>query len=185
MILLKVKLPNLKKEFKVMKVCNRCKINKSTDDFYKNSHNGDGLKSICKQCTSKTAKLYYDNNQDKAKELSRKHYVKNKEKLSIKSKEDWKNNPERRTKSRLRPYKLTSEEFDSLLLRDDNKCSICSLSRKEHFIKYKRDLYIDHCHVSNKIRGILCHNCNLALGNFKDDKKLLNNAIIYLEKWQH
>ena len=41
-------------------------------------------------------------------------------------------------------------------------------------------LVVDHCHKTNKVRGILCTNCNLALGHFKDDVSLLEYARIYL-----
>lgn len=62
-----------------------------------------------------------------------------------------------------------------------NKCNICSISQLEHKSLFKRDLYIDHCHNTNKVRGILCHNCNLALGNFKDNIEFLSKAIKYLQ----
>lgn len=41
-------------------------------------------------------------------------------------------------------------------------------------------LSVDHCHKTNKIRGILCMNCNIGLGKFKDDPELLEFARIYL-----
>jgi hypothetical protein len=168
-----------------MKKCNRCHTNKDGSEFYKNSYNSDGLKSICKKCTAKTAKIYYDNNPDKIKALSKKHYIENKEMLSLKSKEDWKINSDRRKKSRLRPYGITPKELDLLFEQSNNKCNICSMTKEEHFLKYRRDLYIDHCHKNGKVRGILCHGCNLSLGNLKDDVDLLKNAIIYLQRWQH
>ena len=51
-------------------------------------------------------------------------------------------------------------------------CGICE--------KYFEKLHVDHCHTTNKIRGLLCNHCNLALGKFKDDIKRLSNAINYL-----
>ena len=41
--------------------------------------------------------------------------------------------------------------------------------------------HIDHNHKTNKIRGILCGNCNMGLGHFKDNLDVLKNAIKYLE----
>ena len=41
---------------------------------------------------------------------------------------------------------------------------------------------IDHCHKTNKIRGLLCHHCNIGLGNFNDNVVNLQLAIKYLEK---
>jgi hypothetical protein len=41
--------------------------------------------------------------------------------------------------------------------------------------------YIDHCHKTNKIRGLLCHHCNLALGHVDDNIEKLKGLISYLE----
>ena len=46
----------------------------------------------------------------------------------------------------------------------------------------RRSLAIDHCHDSGKVRGMLCDNCNKALGCFKDSIDNLKNAIEYLKK---
>jgi hypothetical protein len=43
---------------------------------------------------------------------------------------------------------------------------------------------IDHAHESRLIRGLLCTNCNKAIGHFKDDPSLLLRAIAYLNKHQ-
>lgn len=42
-------------------------------------------------------------------------------------------------------------------------------------------LVIDHCHVTGKVRGLLCNGCNTALGAFQDDPKVLRRAISYLK----
>lgn len=54
----------------------------------------------------------------------------------------------------------------------ENRCSICR--------KKESKLYIDHCHSSNKFRGLLCFNCNTGLGKFYDSIEFLTNAIDYL-----
>lgn len=41
---------------------------------------------------------------------------------------------------------------------------------------------IDHCHLTGEFRGLICRNCNLGLGYFRDRKELLFKAIGYLEK---
>lgn len=46
----------------------------------------------------------------------------------------------------------------------------------------KRRLFVDHCHKTNKIRGLLCINCNNGLGAFKDNVFSLNRAIQYLKE---
>jgi hypothetical protein len=48
---------------------------------------------------------------------------------------------------------------------------------KHHKVK----IVVDHCHTTGAIRGLLCHNCNRALGLLKDDINVIKNAINYLE----
>lgn len=57
------------------------------------------------------------------------------------------------------------------LKKESGGCNLCGS---------KKELVIDHCHTSRKIRGVLCHNCNHGLGKFKDDVNLLKKAIEYL-----
>lgn len=54
----------------------------------------------------------------------------------------------------------------------NKKCEIC---------KERPALFADHCHVANKFRGFLCRQCNTGLGMFQDRRRLLAQAIIYLE----
>ena len=78
--------------------------------------------------------------------------------------------------SRLRwTYGISHEEWDRMYLRQKRRCMIC---RKR---KLKSGMYVDHCHATGAVRGLLCPTCNWGLGQFKDDTKLLRNAIKYLE----
>ncbi len=60
----------------------------------------------------------------------------------------------------------------------DGCCAIC----KRHQSEFTKSLFIDHCHKTNKVRGLLCHNCNIGLGSFKDNIELMKNGINYLNK---
>jgi len=66
---------------------------------------------------------------------------------------------------------LTKDEADKLKL--NAKCEICGSSKR---------LVIDHDHATMKIRGVLCHWCNVGLGFFQDDAGKLEKAIEYLLK---
>src|SRR5579885_3689469 len=64
---------------------------------------------------------------------------------------------------------------------DGNKlCSTCRISDSDKTTG--KGWHFDHDHVTKKFRGILCHNCNLGLGQFKDKELLLLKAINYLRK---
>ena len=75
-------------------------------------------------------------------------------------------------------YNLTKEQH-SKMLKDQNECCLlCGETLKEG----NRYRHIDHCHITGKVRGILCGSCNVGLGNFRDRPDLLRLAAIYLEK---
>jgi len=66
-------------------------------------------------------------------------------------------------------------EYYSLLSKYNNQCCICGSNK---------NLCIDHCHITNHIRGILCRSCNLALGKFGDSSESLNKAYLYLKNFE-
>lgn len=74
-------------------------------------------------------------------------------------------------------YGITIENYNQLLKKQKNKCAICYKEQKH---KRKRRFDIDHCHKTNKVRGLLCDKCNVGLGKFEDNIKFLNRAIKYL-----
>lgn len=73
-------------------------------------------------------------------------------------------------------YGITIEEYDQMLLKQGGVCAICKQPPG------KRRLAVDHCHTTQNIRSLLCTTCNVGLGSFKDDPKLLEAAIEYLKK---
>lgn len=76
-------------------------------------------------------------------------------------------------------YGLTPKEVDMMLEKVEYKCEICKKSFKDNG-KYN----IDHCHSTNKVRGILCTKCNTGLGQFEDNTENMYKAIEYLLKHQ-
>ena len=75
-------------------------------------------------------------------------------------------------------YNLSIEDFTKLSEKQHNLCAICYQPPKGS--KY---LYIDHNHKTGKIRGLLCRDCNSALGLFHDNITSLEIAIKYLEEY--
>ncbi len=75
-------------------------------------------------------------------------------------------------------FGMTLEEYSTLLEQQNHQCAVCSTPRS----LLKRDLSVDHNHSTGKIRGLLCDNCNIALGHLKEDIQRMNNMIQYVEK---
>lgn len=82
-----------------------------------------------------------------------------------------------------REYGLTEEQRKTMLDDANHNCEICG---SEGFLmngqRHKAKLVIDHCHSSGDVRGILCHNCNRALGLLQDSLENLEQAIQYLKR---
>ena len=72
-------------------------------------------------------------------------------------------------------YGITEEEYDQMLAEQNNCCKICKKNTKQR-------LHIDHCHSTNVVRGLLCRQCNIALGQMKDDPVRLENAANYIRR---
>ena len=77
-----------------------------------------------------------------------------------------------------REYGITLEQYEKILAYQNDCCAIC----KRPAWSMKMSLAVDHCHTSGLIRGLLCMQCNRALGKFQDSIVKLREAVAYLEK---
>ncbi len=82
-----------------------------------------------------------------------------------------------------RHYGITLCQYNDMFSKQNGKCLICDNEEKaKHPVSnMKRRLAVDHCHDTGIVRGLLCTNCNLALGGFMDSPAILEEAIKYLE----
>jgi hypothetical protein len=138
-----------------MKKCSYCLKTQSKSEFNKMSHNKDLLHSHCKDCLSHRAKLYRDDHKAELKAASI-----------------------------LRRYKLSVEQYNTMIKDCNNCCTIC----KVELLGTNTDANapcIDHCHTTNIVRGILCMQCNKGLGLFRDSPESLVNAAQYLLAASH
>lgn len=76
-----------------------------------------------------------------------------------------------------RKFGISLDDYNALLLRQKECCLICGIHQDNHRTK----LSVDHCHTNGHIRGLLCHQCNKVLGQFKDDVERFKKAIRYLQ----
>lgn len=70
------------------------------------------------------------------------------------------------------------DDYQELSLNQRGCCAICKQPPTNK-------LYVDHDHKTNKVRGLLCHSCNVALGHFRDDLHIIQNALRYLKENAH
>lgn len=73
---------------------------------------------------------------------------------------------------------LSQENFNLMFEKQEGKCFIC----ETHQFNLKRSLHVDHCHTTGKIRSLLCHYCNTALGLVKENTLILKRMIQYIEE---
>jgi hypothetical protein len=157
-----------------MKNCSNkdCKqINPQTTESFKQRPNGN-LKSWCKICDTIYSKKWKALNKDKVKSWN-----------AVAAKAWRKSNPNLYKGTNLKKYwpnlsgKESFEAYNKLIDLQHSKCNIC----QKHQSELKYSLCVDHCHKTNKVRGLLCDNCNQALGLLKDDIESLKRAIKHIE----
>jgi len=120
----------------------------------------------------------------KQKKYQKNYQIKNKEKLKIKRKIYRIENKDKRRQWELsRKYNITLEQYSAMYISQSGVCLICGENKKSATDKYATRfeiLHVDHCHKTNKVRGLLCSKCNKVLGVFEDNVAYLINAIKYL-----
>jgi hypothetical protein len=88
-----------------------------------------------------------------------------------------------RTKEQKRQYDRTYKygiSYDALMQLKHDQWGLCAICRLP--FKNDKDMHVDHCHVTNVVRGLLCFHCNSGLGHFRDNSQRLQSALEYLAK---
>lgn len=166
-----------------MKICKRCNLTKSLEQFSKHPRCKDGRQGTCIDCTAANTAKWASNNKIRKAETDRLYEERN---------------PKRKSKARflanaLDPvkysyleieqnlysrYGISIEEYAYMFYEQEGKCSICKRLHSE----FARGLVVDHNHTTGLIRGLLCDNCNRALGFFKDNIDSIVSAISYINQ---
>lgn len=167
------------------KICSKCKKEKDIKHFGFSRPNV--YRSNCKVCQNEYNKEYLRSNpkikkkiSDNRKENDRVYRKKNKIKRNEYLKEWSIKNPEKRRAQKYRNrYGIDIKDYDILFLEQKGRCAICNTKEvKRKGMKY---FAVDHCHKTDKVRGLLCYRCNSILGKVNDNIELLSNAIKYLK----
>ena len=107
--------------------------------------------SRCKACNQLYLKGYYKKNPELHKSKTRAAWLK------------WQ-------------FGISVTDYENMFVNQDGACAICKGLNADG-----RRLHVDHCHETGRVRGLLCHSCNIALGLMKDDVERLEAAARYLK----
>src|ERR1035437_595706 len=112
--------------------CPKCKKTKLLDEFNKDIHTAFKIAIYCRECNKKRSNLRYVSNKD-----------------------------EHRNTQLKSDYKITLDEYNEILIKQEYKCAICGNIKNGN-----RRMCVDHNHSTGEIRGLLCSRCNLGIGSF-------------------
>lgn len=143
-----------------MKLCTSCNIQKGFEGFYKKTRAEDyantsaGYSHKCKECTKESTAKYRGIKRAKNPDWQREIDLKH-------------------------SYGISLSDWNELFQKQNGCCAICG----DHQSTLSKKLRVDHCHKTGPVRGLLCATCNSGIGMLKDDVKVLEKAISYLNKF--
>ena len=153
---------------RTLRTCARCKVPTLIDEFVKrfskqaNKYKRD---SYCRKCRVVMANEYRAKNLEAVKALDKERNKDPKRK-------------DRKYANNLKHcFGILFEEYKEWLAIQNHVCAICKQPCKSG-----RRLAVDHCHNTNKVRGLLCMSCNNGIGRFNNNPELLRTAATYLEE---
>ncbi len=181
--------------------CRICGNQKDLSEFYPRYERGR-LDARCKSCCAERSKAYHERNKAKQSHFpTKKRCWKCKRELATsafgfcRSYADWLNpsckqcareyakqignpakklrDPNGRKDNLYKNYRLRPDDYARILNAQDNRCAICESV-------FTKTPYVDHCHDTGRVRGLLCRPCNTLMAAL-DRPKYLEKAMNYLE----
>ncbi|MFF7644529.1 endonuclease domain-containing protein [Streptomyces canus] len=176
------------------KECRKCRRDLSLAAFARDKNRRDGLQVHCRECVAQYSAAHYRRRREAMGKSVREHVdVPDGHKLcrtcgEVKPHSDWHRNStasdglstrckacravQGRQDHLKREYGLTEAERDEMVASQMGLCVICLKAPAVH---------VDHCHKTGRVRGVLCFNCNSAIGKLGDDPDAVRRAAAYLE----
>lgn len=140
-------------------------------------HGGAGkeyyrLYLTCRICLHARTREWEKRNPDNVKRTRHKGYIKHAKR--------------ERMQGIVRQYKdLTVDEYLEMFRAQNDKCAICGeFETKIATHGELQPLQVDHCHVTGKIRQLLCFKCNAGIGMLRDNPDIMSRAIEYVTHWK-
>lgn len=142
-------------ELERTKKCAVCKLDKSQGLFFKDKRRSQGLARECKECKKKEVARSRIENPGRWKAKRHRNMIKEK-------------------------FGIEIDVYNKLFESQNGSCDIC----KTHQSLLNKRLFVDHCHRTNMVRGLLCQKCNFMLGQASDSESIFKAAISYLRKFK-
>lgn len=138
-----------------MKICPKCSRRLGPECFHKDANRKDGLACWCRDCCASKARRWYAENHEEVKASNRVRYYERNYRITRRG--------------------LTLEEYNELLALQGGKCAVCGceLLRPQ----------IDHCHRTDRVRGVLCTPCNIVVGWLESHAERAVQAAAYLARF--
>lgn len=148
------------------KRCRACNEVKDVSEFSIFTKAKDGYAYKCRPCQAEIKRQRRKDNPEAVRAMGNRYYHDNK--LSIAA------------GTLLRTYGITQKEREAMNEAQGGLCASCGHppTGKGHTSK----LFLDHCHATGKIRGLLCHPCNVALGLLRDDPVRIRALLTFVER---
>lgn len=135
-------------------ICRKCGIEKPITEFWLKKGNRSGHHNECKVCFENRRRAYRKARPDIALNQSLRDR-----------------------------FGITLDEYKQKLLQQKGVCAICGKPETLTFKGKLRSLSVDHNHITNQIRGLLCDSCNKVIGFAKEDISILESTVRYLTFW--
>lgn len=147
----------------MIRICTRCRVPQPLNGFAKNRCAPGGRSLWCRSCRAQYKREWRRTNPERARAQDRRRNLRRKGTSG-----DYK---------RLKQYGLSRDAFQFLLRLQRSACAVCQM-----VFGNTKSLgpHVDHDHSTGRVRGLLCNNCNRALGLLNDSPSVLIAAAEYL-----
>lgn len=157
-------MPHPRPDTSVVKRCSGCKETLPRETFGPSKGTFDGLYAYCRACNAKRHDKWRRQNLG---------YV------NAKQREWHRKNPDKGASYELKQnYGISLDTYNAMLAEQSVRCAICKRSEPGGRGRF----HVDHCHDTGTIRGLLCHACNLGIGQLKHSAEILKEAIKYITR---
>ena len=187
-----------------MKKCSCCKVFRELSEFVKSKRRQGGLTEDCKRCRYARTEAWRKRNPEKVRAYGKLwRSLSEKKEIILKNKRKYRERHPEKAREQVRAavrknkvryavknfgywlkerYGITVDQYHEIAGAQKGVCAICKRAQLcEDKTKFRGRLFVDHCHASGRVRGLLCFKCNVMLGCANDKIEVLLGAVKYLE----